>query len=422
MRRIANAMLKMRKLTNMSKVTAKLKRILREEGFWPYLQRSFRMRFKKPRNFNFPVKWPDAIDAFKIPRREKSTISVSKNRTTLGWVMPPPSPGSGGHQNMFRFIKYAENAGFNCRIYFYVSSESVLEESSVKEMLRVSGGYPEVSASMEMFERNVDSLRDLDALFASSWETAYGVQVAETQAKRLYFVQDFEPYFYPVGSHSILAEKTYDFGFVGLTAGGWLAQKLKVDHQMETYSFDFAVERTNYFITNPSQRDEIFFYARPSTDRRGFELGLLALSEVIRQRPNVTIHFAGELISKEDVPFRFVSHGILSLNQLRDLYNQCAAGLVISTTNMSLLPLELLACGVVPVVNKGENNSMVSSNKFIRYIDPSPVALSETLLQLSDIKHDDNPKVSSLNESVRDFTWEDSGEQFLLGLRKALYG
>lgn len=380
------------------------------------------MKFSKPKNHDLPVKPIDAIDAFKIaPQRSGLTVTTQTD-VVIGWVMPPPSAGSGGHQNMFRFIKFAETAGYRCRIYFYLNGESVFGENSVKEMMRQSGNYPEVAATMEMFERDLDSLAQLDAIFASSWETAYAVQVAETKAKKLYFVQDYEPLFYPAGSRSILAEKTYDFGFTALTAGAWLAKKLQSKHGMEAYSFDFAIDRNNYFVTNPNRRDEIFFYARPSTERRGYELGLLALWEVMRERPNTVVHFAGERVKREDVPFNFISHGTLTLSKLRELYNRCGGALVISTTNMSLLPLELLACGVVPVVNQGENNSLVTSNENIAYVEESPLAMAAALIDTIQVENPKHASPQTLNDSVREFTWDDSGKQFLSGLARALHG
>lgn len=380
------------------------------------------MKFSKPKNHDFPVKLRDAIDAFKVDAQRKGLTITSQNDVVIGWVMPPPSAGSGGHQNMFRFIKFAEVAGYKCQIYFYLNGESVFDETSVKEMMRQSGNYPEVAATMEMFERDLHSLKQVDALFASSWETAYAVHLAESDAKKLYFVQDYEPLFYPAGSRSILAEKTYDFGFTALTAGAWLAEKLRSEHDMETYSFDFAIDRNNYFVTNPSRRDEIFFYARPSTERRGYELGILALWEVMRERPNTVVHFAGETVKREDVPFNFVTHGTLTLTKLRELYNRCGGALVISTTNMSLLPLELLACGVVPVVNQGENNSMVTSNENIAYVEESPLAMAAALIDTIQVQNPKHPSPQSLNDSVRDFTWDDSGKQFLSGLARALHG
>src|SRR5690606_34493580 len=105
---------------------------------------------------------------------------------------------------------------------------------------------------------------------------------------------DFEPWFYPVGSASVLAENTYRFGFTALTAGRWLAEKLRADYGMVAHPYDFGADPASYSHVNRGRRSEVFFYARPSTDRRGFELGLMALDILAQQRPDVTINLVGE--------------------------------------------------------------------------------------------------------------------------------
>ena len=67
---------------------------------------------------------------------------------------------------------------------------------------------------------------DIDVLFATGWETAYPVFNMKNPAHKMYFVQDFEPLFYGMGSKAVLAENTYRFGFYGITAGCWLTKKV----------------------------------------------------------------------------------------------------------------------------------------------------------------------------------------------------
>ncbi|MDK6419994.1 glycosyltransferase family 1 protein, partial [Actinotignum timonense] len=80
---------------------------------------------------------------------------------------------------------------------------------------------------------------EVDAIFSTGWETAYPSYLDRSNARRYYFVQDFEPSFYSVGSESVLAENTYRFGFEAFTAGRWLAKKLSTDYGMKTHPFDF---------------------------------------------------------------------------------------------------------------------------------------------------------------------------------------
>ena len=55
--------------------------------------------------------------------------------------------------------------------------------------------------------------------------------------KRLYFVQDFEAYFNPVGDAYLMAENSYCYGLKPLTIGRWLRYKLQNDFVVESYHF-----------------------------------------------------------------------------------------------------------------------------------------------------------------------------------------
>lgn len=399
--------------------------ILRDEGFRSLFSR-VKNRFTKspdaPSNFwNLPVKQSDALaaDWTNPPEQLLSSISVESGPVTIAWIMSPPSVSSGGHQNLFRFIDFAEKAGHKCLIYFYTNSSVVVNSSDMKRMLRDSGSYPDLKAEMSMYDSKFGVQADVQAIFATSWETAYPVFLDRSNAKRFYFVQDFEPDFYSKGSHAIFAENTYRFGFHGITAGGWLSKKLGDEYGMRADHFDFAANRDIYSAHNRSARREVIFYARPSTPRRGFELGLLALGEVSRQRPHAIINLAGESLQNVDIPFPHNNLQNLSLKELNDVYNRCVAGLVISATNMSLLPLELIAAGVSPVVNDAPNNRLVSDNKFIEYVEATPAAIARRIISLLDRDYS-TERLNEMLDSLSQGSWQNAGEQFLNAFEGAM--
>jgi glycosyltransferase involved in cell wall biosynthesis len=234
----------------------------------------------------------------------------------------------------------------------------------------------------------------------------------DSEARRFYFVQDYEPYFFPIGTNHTLAENSYRFGFYGITAGGWLSKKLSKEHGMQTDYFDFAANKSLYRYTNSGKRKEVFFYARPATARRGFELGVAALEIFHKKHPEYTINLAGADVSGYDVPFPYRNLKTLELSELGDVYNRCSCALVMSLTNMSLLPLELLACGTIPVVNDGENNRLVSNNPFIAYADPSPLALAEKMSEIVNMPQ--LPRYAKkASQSVPDEGWDGPGNKFV---------
>lgn len=346
-------------------------------------------------------------------------VTVVDRPIRTAWIMHPPGESSGGHQNIFRFIDYLERAGHEATVYLYHSADHAIDARYLEGLIRRSASYPHVKAHFQVYDGAVAP--GTDAIFATGWETAYPAYLDPSDARRFYFVQDFEPAFYPVSSEHQFAENTYRFGFHGITAGGWLEQKLQREFGMRAQAFDFAADLTNYTYSNAERRDELFFYARPVTTRRGFELGVMALEHVARERPDVTIHLAGWDVSGYDLPFRYVDHAAMQVTELDALYNRCGAALVLSLTNMSLLPLELLASGVIPVINTGDNNSMVSDNPFLRYCEPTPKALARALIDVLD-RPDQAAHAARAAQSVSGLSWDASGKQFVDILSEAMRG
>ena len=365
----------------------------------------------------------DAGDVDWTTPRPQSTdpISVADGPIDIAWIMSPPSSMSGGHQNLFRFIDFAEKAGHKCLIYFYTNTPIVVNSADMRAMLEASPAYPNLDAEMTMYDREKGVDPSVQAIFASGWETAYPAFLDPSHARRFYFVQDYEPSFYAAGSESILAENSYRFGFHGMTAGGWLSHKLHDEFGMKSDHFDFAVDSDTYFVTNHERRTEVFFYARPVTPRRGFELGIMALEELSRQRPEITINLAGWDVTRWKVGFPHVNLAGLEISQLNEIYNRCAAGLVLSATNMSLLPLELIASGVAPIVNDAPNNRLVSDNPFIEFVPTSPSAIARRIIEVID-RPDMPERAVAMSESVRAITWGDSGTQFVTAFEKAMRG
>lgn len=345
-------------------------------------------------------------------------VELPDGPLTVAWVMSPPGEGSGGHQNIFRFIRYLEGAGHTCRVYLH-DMQRAYTDAQVAGRL-TSPSYTKVDATVEAYPPG-GVPDDVDVIIATGWETTYPSFLDTSRARRLYFVQDFEPLFYPTGTETVLAENTYRFGFAGITAGHWLASKLSTEYGMTAHAYQFGADPENYSFSNAGPRNEIFFYARPGTTRRGFELGIMALDTFARERPDYTINLAGSDVSRYDIPFRYKNLGSLPVTELNALYNRCAAGLVLSLTNMSLLPLELLAAGVIPVVNDAPNNTMVSSNPFIDYAPASPRALADHLIATVD--RADLPEYARrAAASVGTNGWDESGRQFVAAFDKVIRG
>jgi len=335
----------------------------------------------------------------------------------VAWIMAPPGANSGGHQNIFRFIRVLEDAGHRVRIHLTSTIDPTTPEQAAA-LVAGSSSYVDVAAPISGLPAHGLG-DDVDVVVATGWETAYAAFADPSDARRMYFVQDFEPWFTAMGSEYVLAESTYRFGFHGITAGRWLESKLREEYGMSTAAYDFGSDPGNYSVVNRDRRDAVFFYARPETPRRGFELGVMALQLVHRERPDAPIILAGQDVRRIRIPFPYESHGTVHVGDLNGLYNRCAAGLVLSLSNMSLLPLELLGSGVVPIVNDAPNNRLVSDNPYIAYAEPTPRSLADRIIEALD-RPDQAEHAVRAAASVRGVDWGVSAAQFLEAFARGL--
>lgn len=333
---------------------------------------------------------------------------VVRERARIGWVVPSVWPGSGGHHDIFRIVQHLEGRGHHCTVFQYepLSTQTLLEFESISRR-----HFAQVSASFQAFDER--AVHDLDALIATSWHTAYPVASCATAARRTYFVQDFEPSFYAMGSEYVLAENTYRLGLRGITLGPWLATMLNDRYGMACDAIDFQADLDTYSLKPGRARDGVCFYARPVSPRRGFEIGLLALEVFHELRPEVPIHLFGWNLDGWPVPFPHRAHGILDARGLSQLYNESNAALVMSLTNLSLIPMELLASGCIPVVNQGANNELNLRNRHVIYAPATPQRLAEGLVEAVGRSVTGGPALASeLASSVTGASWNKAGEQF----------
>jgi glycosyltransferase involved in cell wall biosynthesis len=323
---------------------------------------------------------------------------------TVAWVMVPPGPGSGGHTTMFRLVSAFERAGHKCILYLVDRHGWSLARHEATIRTWWPWVEPEVRDA-------ADGIEDAHAVFATAWSTAYTVLASQAKGSRFYLVQDFEPSFYPAGSNALLAEATYRFGFQGVTAGRWLADILRRDYGMAADHFDFGRDLTYALdpFLDPEQRTGVCLFARPDTPRRAFELAVLALDLFAQRHPEIDIHLFG--VKAKRLPFAASDHGLRTPEQLNDLYNRCVAGLVMSATNVSLVPHEMLAAGCIPVVNDAEHNRVVLDNAHVAYAPASPFHLADALCALVERPIADRTAAArAAAASVQETSWDDAGE------------
>jgi hypothetical protein len=88
---------------------------------------------------------------------------------------------------------------------------------------------------------------------------------------------------------------------------------------------------------------------------------------------------------------------------------------------MSLLPLELLSTGCIPVLNDAPNNRLVSDNPYIAYAQTSPMALANAMSEI--VEREDQVAYSrKASASVDTKAWDESGKKVERILRREVHG
>ncbi|GAB3604659.1 hypothetical protein GCM10027413_00680 [Conyzicola nivalis] len=386
-------------LDNLRSRVGQVARVLRAEGVSGAGRRARRLghRLLGEQTEQLPLLAADVADSTRLgPVAEP--VLVSGRPLRIGWITAPPGAGSGGHTTMFRMIEGLERAGHDNRLYLYDTSHS--DVARHERVIR--DHWPAVKATVHDVASGTDAM-DADVWIATSWQTAHVLASRpHLPGRRMYFVQDYEPYFYAHGSLYALAEDTYRFGFTGITAGAWLAEELADRFGMHSTHFDFGADLGIYSAASGTDRQGVVFYTKPSVPRRGHDTGMLALEDFARARPEVPIHLFGDPVAR--VPFEAVNHGRLSPTRLNELYNTCRVGLSLSFTNVSLIPWELLASGVVPVVNDARHNRIVLQSPGVAWSAASPAALSRAMQAAFD-GYDPVTTPGRLERTVADASW-----------------
>ena len=95
--------------------------------------------------------------------------------------------------------------------------------------------------------------------------------------------------------------------------------------------------------------------------------------------PEITVVFAGEDLSNYVIPFPHENHGIVTVQELAEFYTRCDMCLVVSGTNLSLLPLEIMGTNSVAICSRGENSSWLINEENAVLVNYDPVEIAETI-------------------------------------------
>jgi glycosyltransferase involved in cell wall biosynthesis len=260
-----------------------------------------------------------------------------------------------------------------------------------------------------------------DVAVATGWETVHPVLLLPHCRARAYLVNDHEPEFFATSAERLWAEDTYRRDLYCISASRWLCELLADRYGAPGTWFRLGVDHDTY-RPRPAdrRRDTVIFYARDFTPRRAVPLGVLALEELWRRRPDLRLVAFGQ----EDplrVTFPHESLGVASPADLAARYAEATVGLCLSLTNYSLVPQEMMACGLPCVdVTGASSETEFGRDGPAELAEPNTVALADAIeILLSDEERWRRRSEAGLH-FVEGADWDVAGKQVERALREAL--
>jgi O-antigen biosynthesis protein len=291
----------------------------------------------------------------------------------VAWLIPRIVKGSGGIRTMFQHAKGLEAAGHQTHLYI----EGVGDPFETRGRIQRFFGY-----DFDDVHHDWKSVKQADVVIATIWYSAAIAQNLPIEARRIYFVQDYEPWFNPMGDAYLLAEGSYNLGLTPVTIGRWLAHELSQRFGTPALHYDFGADPVVYHrLDSVTQELAVCFLYQPEKPRRCSRIGIDALGIVKHYMPEVKIYLYG---SNEQgrVWFDHESLGLLGIQACNALYNRCAVGLSLSPSNPSRVPFEMMASGL-PVVEMWRANTIRDfPSSAISLANPSAPAIAEAILEL----------------------------------------
>lgn len=268
----------------------------------------------------------------------------------VAWCIPPLNEGSGGLNTIFRNAEALCAAGCVCDFYIPANISTAVTKDELKRQITE---WYRFSSSFRVFPCATRLEGPYDLAIATLWSTASFVEISDAK-KKAYFVQDWEPSFYPVGEEYLSALSTYLLELNKITIGKWLALKCSGSDGLPAACTIFGADKSLYRpLEGFTKERAICAIYQPEKPRRSSKLLIEALKIFKETHPDITVYLYGSSAPSPDRDF--IQLGLLSREKCNELYNVSLCGVSMSTTNPSRIPFEMMAAGLPVVDLYGEN-------------------------------------------------------------------
>lgn len=325
------------------------------------------------------------VHALFAPLLDRAESRVDRIGTSDGFsvafVLPGMNRGSGGHNKVIAMAKHLARGGHPVTLHFTEPTADFPSPLSVAQAF-------DLDRSRIVAHMGKAISFNADVYVATYWTTVHLLRSAQVQGRLfVHFMQDYEPYFFPMSTDYLLASDAYHTeDFHRISYGPWVKDTVRFLHGVESEQVPFCIDHSVY-TSSPSitRKKSVLFFARPEMPRRCFELGVQALSAFqAKYGTEYEIELFGTSnLGSMRLPFRYRSLGVITPHELATAYQRSAVGLVFSPTNPSMVPFEMMACGL-PVIDLDTraNEITYGSRSNVELVAPNPEQIADAIAEL----------------------------------------
>ena len=289
------------------------------------------------------------------------------------WVCVPTEISGGGSRTISRFIKYFDRAGIRQEVLIYTPNNLV--DLNHQKYVWVSGFGVPAHIEIKLYS---ERLNTNDFVFATAYQTAIPAIKISNPNRLGYFVQDDETTFDLSLSQQMLVLKGFERFSFAICAGDWLKTLSESRGIRHSVSFNFGVDQIYFENIKPKEK-LIVGYFQPDKSRRCAEILVTALAIAKRELPSWKFVLVGGGEKGTVLPGLY-NYGALNPLELASIYRRAKVGLVISATNASLTPYELIACGATVITNDGLGNDWLTKYPGLNFVGLDPIELANAIV------------------------------------------
>lgn len=319
---------------------------------------------------------------------------------------------NGGQTSILRLGTELAKLGYQVGYIVYKpQSKSDMEECAKTNLSTYQG---------EMYTNKYLDKLNSDIVIASSWDTVSFVK--KMNGYKMYFLQDYEPYFFSFGELFLMAKKTYEQGLHMVSLGSWnkemVEKNCNVVSKVDTVDFPYESKEypdcnRNYKVYGQKKEFLVAVYLKYYGKR------LPCITQYLLKQVKEEFKKDGIVLNikyfGEDKSFKCDAGenlGMLTKKQLFSLYKKADFGLVASMSNISLVPYEMLATGL-PIIEFEDgtfpyffpNNSAILTS--LSYMD-----LYEKLKQVIMEPHRLEEMYHTSQNKLKSLSWSKTAKQF----------